>query len=102
GIMRLVDEAQSGKSNTQMLADRAAGWLFYVALAAAGVTAVAWVVAIGFDVSVIERAVTVLVIACPHALGLAIPLVVAINTSLAARNGMLVRDRIAMEQAREL
>src|SRR5699024_10632782 len=75
---------------------------FYVALAAAGVTAVAWVVAIGFDVSVIERAVTVLVIACPHALGLAIPLVVAINTSLAARNGMLVRDRIAMEQAREL
>lgn len=102
GIMRLVEEAQSGKSNTQMLADRAAGWLFYVALAAAGVTAVAWVVAIGFDVGVIERAVTVLVIACPHALGLAIPLVVAINTSLAARNGMLVRDRIAMEQAREL
>jgi Cu2+-exporting ATPase len=102
GIMRLVEEAQSGKSNTQMLADRAAGWLFYVALAAAGVTAAAWVVAIGFDVGVIERAVTVLVIACPHALGLAIPLVVAINTSLAARNGMLVRDRIAMEQAREL
>jgi Cu2+-exporting ATPase len=102
GIIRLVEEAQSGKSNTQMLADRAAGWLFYVALAAAGVTAVAWAVAIGFDVGVIERVVTVLVIACPHALGLAIPLVVAINTSLAARNGMLVRDRIAMEQAREL
>jgi Cu2+-exporting ATPase len=102
GIMRLVEEAQSGKSNTQMLADRAAGWLFYVALAAAGVTAVGWVVAIGFDVGVIERVVTVLVIACPHALGLAIPLVVAINTSLAARNGMLVRDRIAMEQARDL
>ncbi len=102
GIMRLVDEAQSGKSNTQMLADRAAGWLFYVALTAAGVTAVAWVIAIGVDVSIIERAVTVLVIACPHALGLAIPLVVAINTSLAARNGMLVRDRIAMEQARDL
>lgn len=102
GIMRLVEEAQSGKSNTQMLADRAAGWLFYVALAAAGVTAVGWVVAIGFNVSVIERVVTVLVIACPHALGLAIPLVVAINTSLAASNGMLVRDRVAMEQARDL
>lgn len=102
GIMRLVEEAQQGKSNTQLLADRAAGWLFYVALVAAGVTAVAWVIATGFNVAVIERVVTVLVIACPHALGLAIPLVVAINTSLAARNGMLVRDRIAMEQAREL
>ncbi len=102
GIMRLVEEAQSSKSKTQMLADRAAGWLFYVALAAAGVTTVAWVIAIGFDVGVVERVVTVLVIACPHALGLAIPLVVAINTSLAARNGMLVRDRIAMEQAREI
>jgi Cu2+-exporting ATPase len=102
GIMRLVEEAQSSKSNTQMLADRAAGWLFYVALAAAGVTAVAWTVATSFDVMVIERVVTVLIIACPHALGLAIPLVVAINTSLAAQNGMLVRDRIAMEQAREL
>ena len=102
GIMRLVEEAQSSKSNTQMLADRAAGWLFYIALAAAGVTAIAWTVATSFDVMVVERVVTVLVIACPHALGLAIPLVVAINTSLAARNGMLVRDRIAMEQAREL
>jgi Cu2+-exporting ATPase len=102
GIMRLVEEAQSSKSNTQMLADRAAGWLFYVALATAGVTAIAWTIAIGFDVGVIERVVTVLVIACPHALGLAIPLVVAINTSLAAHNGILVRDRIAMEQAREI
>ncbi|AQL44714.1 copper-translocating P-type ATPase (plasmid) [Halorientalis sp. IM1011] len=102
GIMRLVDEAQSSKSNTQVLADRAAGWLFYVAVGAALVTGLAWTVATTFDVSVIERVVTVLVIACPHALGLAIPLVVAINTSLAARNGMLVRDRIAMERAREL
>jgi len=100
--MRLVDEAQSSKSNTQVLADRAAGWLFYVAVGAALVTGLAWTVATTFDVSVIERVVTVLVIACPHALGLAIPLVVAINTSLAARNGMLVRDRIAMERAREL
>ena len=102
GIMRLVEEAQSSKSRTQVLADRAAGWLFYVAVGAAVVTAVAWTVATTFDATVVERMVTVLVIACPHALGLAIPLVVAINTSLAARNGMLVRDRIAMEQAREL
>ncbi|MFC6838401.1 copper-translocating P-type ATPase [Halomarina ordinaria] len=102
GIMRLVDEAQQSKSKTQVLADRAAGWLFYVAVAAAGVTAIAWTIAVSFDATVIERIVTVLVIACPHALGLAIPLVVAINTSLAARNGMLVRDRIAMEDARNL
>ncbi|OTF01879.1 copper-translocating P-type ATPase [Halorubrum sp. SD683] len=102
GIMRLVDEAQQSKSKTQVLADRAAGWLFYVALGAAVVTAIAWTVAVSFDATVIERVVTVLVIACPHALGLAIPLVVAINTSLAARNGMLVRDRIAMEDARNL
>ncbi|WP_049986283.1 copper-translocating P-type ATPase [Halobellus rufus] len=102
GIMRLVEEAQQSKSKTQVLADRAAGWLFYVALGAAVVTAIAWTLAVSFDATVIERVVTVLVIACPHALGLAIPLVVAINTSLAARNGMLVRDRIAMEDARNL
>ncbi|MFC7203006.1 heavy metal translocating P-type ATPase [Haloferax namakaokahaiae] len=102
GIMRLVDEAQQSKSRTQLLADRAAGWLFYVALAVAGITAVAWVLATGFDIAVLERVVTVLVIACPHALGLAVPLVVAINTSTAAQNGMLIRDRIAMEEARNL
>jgi len=102
GIMRLVEEAQRSKSRTQLLADRAAGWLFYVALGVAGVTAVAWVVVQGFDIGVLERVVTVLVIACPHALGLAVPLVVAINTSTAAQNGMLVRDRIAMEEARNL
>ncbi|WP_423751796.1 copper-translocating P-type ATPase [Salinirarus marinus] len=102
GIMRLVEEAQQSKSKTQVLADRAAGWLFYVALGAAVVTAIAWTLAVSFNATVIERVVTVLVIACPHALGLAIPLVVAINTSLAARNGMLVRDRIAMEEGRNL
>ncbi|WP_396613959.1 copper-translocating P-type ATPase (plasmid) [Haloferax sp. S1W] len=102
GIMRLVDEAQQSKSRTQLLADRAAGWLFYIALAVAGITAVAWVIAVGFNVGVLERVVTVLVIACPHALGLAVPLVVAINTSTAAQNGMLIRDRIAMEEARNL
>lgn len=102
GIMRLVEEAQESKSQTQALADRAAGWLFYVAVISAIITAIAWTIAVSFGATVIERAVTVLVISCPHALGLAIPLVVAINTSLAARNGMLIRDRIAMEQAREL
>ncbi|WP_276282815.1 copper-translocating P-type ATPase [Halorussus caseinilyticus] len=102
GIMRLVEEAQESESRTQQLADRAAGWLFYIALAAAIVTGIAWTIAVSFNATVIERVVTVLVIACPHALGLAIPLVVAINTSLAAQNGMLIRDRIAMEQAREL
>ena len=102
GIVRLVEEAQRSKSRTQVLADRAAGWLFYGALGAAAITAVAWTAAVGFGLVVVERVVTVLVIACPHALGLAVPLVVAINTSLAARNGMLVRDRIAMEAARNL
>lgn len=102
GIMKLVDEAQESQSKTQMLADKAAGWLFYIALGSGAVTALAWTIAVGFNVTVIERVVTVLVIACPHALGLAVPLVVAINTSMAAQNGILVRDRIAMEKAREL
>ncbi len=102
GIMRLVEEAQASTSRTQVLADRAAGWLFYVAVTAAAITAVAWTITTQFNAGVIERVVTVLVIACPHALGLAIPLVVAINTSLAARNGMLIRDRLAMEHARNL
>jgi Cu2+-exporting ATPase len=100
GIMRLVEEAQQSKSNTQLLADKAAGWLFYTALAVAAITAVAWGVALGLEGEVIERVVTILVIACPHALGLAIPLVVAISTTLAARNGVLVRSRLALEEAR--
>ncbi len=102
GIMRLVKEAQESKSKTQLLADRAAAFLFYAALAAAVITAIIWVIATGFDVEVLKRVVTVLVIACPHALGLAVPLVVAITTSLSARNGILVRDRLALEAAREL
>lgn len=102
GIMRLVKQAESSKSSTQLLADRAAGWLFYIALGAAALTAIAWSVAVGFNVEVISRVATVLVIACPHALGLAIPLVVAITTALAARNGILVRDRRALEGAREI
>ncbi len=102
GIMRLVEQAQQSKSNTQILADKAAGWLFYVALAVAAVTVIAWLLAVGFELEVLERAVTVLVIACPHALGLAVPLVVAISTSQGARNGILVRDRLALEEARRI
>ena len=100
GIMRLVLEAQRSKSDTQVLADKAAGWLFYIAVIVAALTAVGWTIAIGFEAEVIARAATVLVIACPHALGLAIPLVVAISTTMGARNGILVRDRLALEEAR--
>jgi P-type Cu2+ transporter len=100
GIMRMVEEAQESKSNTQVLADKAAGWLFYIALSAAIITGIAWVIAIGFNAEVVARVATVLVIACPHALGLAIPLVVAITTSMGAQNGILVRDRLALEESR--
>lgn len=102
GIMRLVEQAQRSKSKTQLLADQAAGWLFYIALLVAALTAVAWILAIGFDIEVLKRVVTVLVIACPHALGLAVPLVVAITTSMGARNGILVRNRLALETARHI
>src|SRR5687768_5689341 len=102
GIMRLVEQAQQSKSKTQLLADKAAGWLFYIARAAAILTAIAWTIADTFNVEVLNRVVTVLVIACPHALGLAVPLVVAITTALGARNGILVRNRLALEAAREI
>jgi Cu2+-exporting ATPase len=102
GIMRLVEEAQSSKSRTQILADKAAGWLFYAAIAIAAITGIAWLIADGFGVEVLSRVVTVLVIACPHALGLAIPLVVAISTAMSARNGVLIRDRLALEEARNI
>jgi len=102
GIMRLVEQAQQSKSNTQILADKAAGWLFYIAIGVAALTGVAWTVAVGFNADVIARVATVLVIACPHALGLAVPLVVAITTAMGASNGILVRDRLALEQAREI
>jgi P-type Cu2+ transporter len=102
GIMRLVEQAQQSKSKTQVLADKAAGWLFYIALAAAVITAIAWTIADTFNIEVLNRVVTVLVIACPHALGLAIPLVVAITTAMGARNGILVRNRLALEAAREI
>ncbi|WP_204251218.1 copper-translocating P-type ATPase [Elioraea rosea] len=102
GIMRLVADAQKSKSRAQHLADRAARLLTVVAIAAAAVTFVAWQsVGAAIDFSVV-RTVTVLVIACPHALGLAVPLVVAISTTLGARNGLLVRDRRGLEEARNL
>ena len=102
GIMRLVAQAQSSRSRAQALADRAALLLTVVAIVAAAITLIAWSVA-GKDASfVIERVVTVLVIACPHALGLAIPLVVAISTTLGARSGLLIRDRRGLEEARNV
>ena len=101
GVMKLVADAQASKSAVQVLADRAASWLFYVALAAALVTLAAWwLIDASNPAFIIERVVTVLVIACPHALGLAIPLVAQISTGLGARNGILVRSRAELETAR--
>ena len=101
GIMRLVAAAQTSASRAQALADRAAALLFYIAVAAGTLTLAFWWLA-GDREHALIRAATVLVIACPHALGLAIPLVIAISTSLGARNGLLVKDRLALERARGL
>ncbi|MGE5619972.1 MAG: heavy metal translocating P-type ATPase [Sphingomonadaceae bacterium] len=102
GIMRLVEHAQQSRSRAQALADRAAYWLTIVAIVAGGLTLVVWLLSTRNPAFALERTVTVLVIACPHALGLAIPLVVSISTTLAARSGLLVRERLALEQARDL
>ncbi|WP_420795442.1 heavy metal translocating P-type ATPase [Gordonia polyisoprenivorans] len=99
GIGRLVAEAQASSSRAQRLADTAAGWLFWFALGSAVLTAIAWV-ALGMPDDAVVRTITVLVIACPHALGLAIPLVVAIATERAARGGVLIKDRLALESMR--
>jgi P-type Cu2+ transporter len=99
GIQRLVAEAQRSRSRTQAIADRAAALLFYIAVGVAIVTFAVWVLIGDGDAAVI-RTVTVLVISCPHALGLAIPLVIAISTSLAARSGILVKDRLSLERSR--
>ncbi len=102
GIMRLVAQAQTSRSRAQALADRAAFWLTLVAIGAAVVTFIAWQVAGATLDFTITRVVTVLVIACPHALGLAVPLVIAISTTVGAQNGLLVRDRRGLEEARNL
>src|SRR5947207_13535651 len=99
GIQRLVTEAQNSSSRAQRLADKAAGWLFWFALGSAAITAVVWTF-VGSPEDAVIRTITVLVIACPHALGLAIPLVVSIATERAARGGVLVKDRLALESMR--
>jgi len=102
GIMRLVAQAQSSRSRAQALADRAAFFLTVIAIAAAVITFVAWLLVGASLAFAVERVVTVLVIACPHALGLAIPLVIAISTTLGAHAGLLVRNRRGLEEARNL
>lgn len=102
GIMKLVEDAQTSKSKTQILADKAAFYLTFIALGAALLTLVGWWLVGESAGFIFERVVTVLVIACPHALGLAIPLVTAISTTLAAKNGLLVRERMALESARNI
>jgi Cu2+-exporting ATPase len=101
-VAELVRQAQASKSATQGLADRAAGWLTFAALGSGALTLVAWLAAGAGSAFAFERAVTVVVIACPHALGLAIPLVVARSTALGARSGLLVRNRAAFEEARSI
>ncbi|MBI5668467.1 MAG: copper-translocating P-type ATPase [Chloroflexi bacterium] len=102
GIMRLVEEAQKSQSRAQTLAQRAAFYLTIIAIIAGVLTLLGWLVFTGSVPSAVRNTVTVLVIACPHALGLAVPLVVAISTTLSARNGLLVRKRIALESAKDL
>lgn len=101
-VIDLVRQAQESKSRTQDLANRAALWLTLIAIGAGTITLVTWL-SLGQDFAFsLERTVTVMVIACPHALGLAVPLVVAVSTSISAQNGLLIRDRSAFEKARQL
>ena len=103
GVIKLVQEAQASKSRTQDLANRAAFWLTMIAISAGTITLAIWLFIINKDLAFsLERTVTVMVIACPHALGLAIPLVVAVSTAISARNGLLIRNRAAFERARKI
>jgi P-type Cu2+ transporter len=103
GVIKLVREAQASKSRTQNLADRAAFWLTIIAISAGAITLAVWLFIINKDFSFsLGRAVTVMVITCPHALGLAVPLVVAVSTAISARNGLLIRNRAAFEKARKI
>ncbi len=99
GIQKLVADAQASSSRAQRIADTAAGWLFWFALGSAVITAIVWTL-VGLPDDGVVRTITVLVIACPHALGLAIPLVVSIATERAARGGVLIKDRLALESMR--
>ncbi|MEU6020870.1 copper-translocating P-type ATPase [Micromonospora sp. NPDC047134] len=101
GIQRLVAQAQQSSGRAQVLADRFAAWLFYIATATAVVTLLVWTL-LGDPSEAVVRTVTVLVIACPHALGLAIPLVIALSTAVAAKGGILVKDRLALERMRTI
>ncbi|RLC34008.1 MAG: heavy metal translocating P-type ATPase [Candidatus Nealsonbacteria bacterium] len=103
GVIKLVQEAQASKSRTQDLANRAAFWLTMAAISAGTITLIVWLFVINKDLAFsLERTVTVMVITCPHALGLAIPLVVAVSTAISARNGLLIRNRTAFEKARKI
>lgn len=102
GIMKLVAEAESSKSRTQILADKAAFYLTFIAIGAAFATWIGWAIAGASAGFILERIVTVLIIACPHALGLAIPLVTSISTAKAAKSGLLIRQRMALESARNI
>ena len=103
GVIQLVKEAQASKSRTQDIANRAALWLTIIAISAGIITLIVWKVVINKDFAFsLERAVTVMVITCPHALGLAVPLVVAVSTSISAKNGLLIRNRAAFERARNI
>lgn len=101
-VISLVEEAQKAKSQTQNLADKAAKWLTYIALTVGVGTLIVWL-SLGYEFSyALERMVTVMVISCPHALGLAVPLVVAISTAISASNGLLIRNRTAFENSRKI
>lgn len=102
GVQRLIAEAQASKSRLQMLSDRAAFYLTIIAISAGAITFIAWMFSGAGIVFSVERLVAVLVIACPHALGLAVPLVASISTTMAARNGLLIKQRLALEVAREI
>lgn len=103
GVMKLVDEAQKSKSRARDIANKAAFWLTIIAIGAGLLTLFVWLFAVGKDFTYsIERTVTVMVITCPHALGLAVPLVIAVSTATSAKNGLLIRDRTAFEKARNI
>jgi len=103
GVIQLVKDAQASKSRTQDIANRAALWLTIIAISAGIITFIIWMAIINKDLAFsLERAVTVMVITCPHALGLAVPLVVAVSTSISAKNGLLIRNRAAFEKARNI